>query len=112
MLADRAFVAAYEQTMEQHRDLVKRRKSIIEPVFGYFKSRLRFRRFLLRGLEKVTGEWQLLATVYNLRKLSKLVLQKPRNPSVGAAIPLVLSKSIPYDNRFAPFRLRVATVVV
>jgi transposase len=101
VLADRAFVAAYEQTMQQHRELVRRRKSIIEPVFGYLKSQLRFRRFLMRGLEKVTGEWSLMATVYNLRKLTKLLAGKPIHPDAGVAIPVALSKPISsnYFNR-------------
>ena len=34
-----------------------RRKTIVEPVFGQTKEARGFRRFLLRGLEKVNGEW-------------------------------------------------------
>jgi transposase len=33
------------------------RKQIPEPVFGIIKSALGFRQFLLRGLDKVRGEW-------------------------------------------------------
>jgi transposase len=46
-----------------------RRKAIVEPVFGYWKERWNFRRFLLRGLENVTAEWLLHCTTHNLRKL-------------------------------------------
>jgi transposase len=46
-----------------------RRKVIIEPVFGQIKSGLGFRTFLLRGLEKMTGEWKLVCLVHNLLKL-------------------------------------------
>ena len=37
-----------------------RRKVIIEPVFGQIKEGLGFRNFLLRGLEKMKGEWKLV----------------------------------------------------
>ncbi|HIE98193.1 MAG: IS1182 family transposase [Fuerstiella sp.] len=46
-----------------------RRKVIIEPVFGQIKSGLGFRTFLLRGLEKMKGEWNLVCLVHNLLKL-------------------------------------------
>ena len=45
-----------------------RRKVIVEPVFGQIKNR-GFRYFLLRGLEKVRGEWSLIALSHNLLKL-------------------------------------------
>ncbi len=46
-----------------------RRKVIVEPVFGQIKEARGFRRFSLRGLEQVRGEWQLVAAVHNLAKL-------------------------------------------
>lgn len=46
-----------------------RRKVIIEPVFGQIKEALGFRNFLLRGLEKMKGEWKLACLVHNLLKL-------------------------------------------
>ena len=45
-----------------------RRKVIVEPVFGQIKNR-GFRHFLLRGLQKVRGEWSLIAMSHNLLKL-------------------------------------------
>jgi transposase len=45
-----------------------RRKVIVEPVFGQIKNR-GFRQFLLRGLEKVRGEWALITLSHNLLKL-------------------------------------------
>jgi len=44
-----------------------RRKQTVEPVFGIIKSVLGFRQFSLRGLRKVTGEWNL---VYLTRHIS------------------------------------------
>ncbi len=46
-----------------------RRKVIIEPVFGQIKAGLGFRNFLLRGLEKMQGEWKLVCLTHNLLKL-------------------------------------------
>ena len=45
-----------------------RRKVIIEPVFGQIKQGLGFRNFLLRGLEKMQGEWKLVCLTHNLLK--------------------------------------------
>ena len=46
-----------------------RRKAIVEPVNGQIKESRGLRRFLLRGLERVTGEWHLIAATHNLLKL-------------------------------------------
>jgi transposase len=45
------------------------RKQIVEPVFGMIKSARGIREFLLRGLEKVSGEWQLICLTHNLLKI-------------------------------------------
>lgn len=47
----------------------KLRKEIVEPVFGQIKEVRGFRAFLLRGLEKVRGEWRLICLTHNLLKL-------------------------------------------
>jgi transposase len=46
------------------------RKQIVEPVFGQIKQAREFRQFLLRGENKVAGEWSLLCTAHNLLKLA------------------------------------------
>lgn len=45
------------------------RKQLPEPVFGQIKQARGFRQFLLRGIEKTGGEWQLICTGHNLLKL-------------------------------------------
>jgi transposase len=45
------------------------RKHIIEPVFGQIKSGRGIRKLLLRGLEKVSAEWQLICLTHNLLKV-------------------------------------------
>lgn len=48
------------------------RKQTPEPVFGVIKSVLGFRQFLLRGLEKVRGEWSLVTMAWNLKRMFAL----------------------------------------
>jgi len=45
------------------------RKHIVEPVFGQIKAARGIRKFLLRGLEKVSAEWQLICLTHNLLKI-------------------------------------------
>lgn len=49
--------------------LYARRKVIVEPVFGQIKEARGFRRFLLRGLQKIRGEWRLVCLSHNLLKI-------------------------------------------
>jgi transposase len=49
--------------------LYRRRKAIIEPVFGQIKEIRGFRRFLLRGIGAVSNEWALICLTHNLLKL-------------------------------------------
>jgi transposase len=54
------------------------RMATVEPVFGQIKQSRGFRQFLLRGLEKVDREWQLICTGHNLLKLFTSVRKSPR----------------------------------
>jgi hypothetical protein len=47
----------------------RRRKAIVEPVFGWVKHVLGFRQFSLRGLTKVLSEWNLVCLAINLRRM-------------------------------------------
>jgi transposase len=49
--------------------LYQKRAGIVEPVFGMIKETLGYRRFLLRGLQQVRGEWAIICTAFNLLKL-------------------------------------------
>jgi transposase len=51
-----------------------KRKTTSEPVFGILKEVMGFRRFLLRGLAAVQGEWRLVCLAFNLKRL--FVLQQ------------------------------------
>jgi hypothetical protein len=65
------------------------RKTIEEPVFGQIKGARGLDRFRLRGLEKVSGEWALLATTQNLLKLFRASLERPEptTPELQPGIP-------------------------
>ncbi len=57
----------------------------VEPVFGQIKQGRGFRQFLLRGMEKVQGEWSLVCTGHNLLRLFRFGGQthsKGRQPCV------------------------------
>jgi len=47
----------------------KRRKAIVEPVFGQIDTCQGRKALLLRGIEGAEGEWHLLIACHNLRKL-------------------------------------------
>lgn len=50
----------------------RQRACTVEPVFGIIKAVLGFRQFLLRGMGKVSGEWNLVCLAYNLKRLHRL----------------------------------------
>jgi hypothetical protein len=54
---------------ETGKALYKMRKAIVEPVFGQIKEVRNLRRFRLRGLKQVSGEWKLICATHNLLKL-------------------------------------------
>ena len=54
---------------EEGKQIYRVRKSTVEPVFGIIKEVLGFRQFLLRGVQKVSLEWDLVCTAYNVKRL-------------------------------------------
>jgi len=67
-----------------------RRQASVEPVVGIIKKVLGFEQFSLRGLQKVTLEWNLVCTAYNLKRLHKLLNpanQKPKAPKTPKPMP-------------------------
>ena len=51
------------------RQLYALRKQVPEPVFGIIKSVMGFRQFLLRGIDRVRGEWSLVTMAWNMKRL-------------------------------------------
>ena len=65
------------------------RMQTVEPVFGQIKQGRGFRQFLLRGLEKVSGEWLLICTGHNLLKLFRFRAAQPRETPTSGFAPSV-----------------------
>jgi transposase len=68
----RSEAAASMQTRlisDRGRATYRRRKAVVEPVFGQIREARGFRRFLTRGLSKVRNEWTLVCLTHNLLKL-------------------------------------------
>jgi transposase len=53
------------------RAILKQRGATVEPVFGWVKEGMGFRRWTFRGLDKVKTQWRLLCTAMNLLRLHK-----------------------------------------
>ena len=70
------WIAAMRAKMAQpgERARYRLRRQTVEPVFGIVKQSMGFRQFLLRGLEKVQGEWALVMLAYNCKRLHNLTL--------------------------------------
>ncbi len=57
-------------TSERGVRLRSERSTEVETVFGHIKHNMGFRRFMLRGKEKVNTEWGLISIAHNLRKMA------------------------------------------
>lgn len=66
-------------------DLGKRRKGLVEGVFGTLKTRQGARQVLLRGLANVRAEWTLLATAFNLQTLVRAAQGRYGTPAAALA---------------------------
>jgi transposase len=63
---------AHRLRTPQGKKLYGLRKQTPEPVFGIIKSVMGFRQFLLRGLDKVRGEWSLVTMAWNMKRMFAL----------------------------------------
>jgi hypothetical protein len=70
----------HEDVIERHRArmaqadaVMRRRKALAEHPFGTLKCRAGYRHFLLRGFDKVRGEWGLMALCYNFTRVLSIV---------------------------------------
>ena len=70
----------HEDVLERHRarmqgaeDRMRRRAELAEHPFGTLKCRAGYRHFLVRGFDKVRGEWSLMALCYNFSRVLKIV---------------------------------------
>jgi len=72
----------HEDVLERHRarmqsadadKLMRRRSAIVEHPFGTIKCRAGYRHFLVRGFNKVRGEWSLMALCYNFTRVLNIL---------------------------------------
>jgi hypothetical protein len=64
---------AHRLATPEGKALYAKRKTTSEPVFGVIKHVMGFRQFLLRGIEAVSGEWDLVSIAWNLRRMHTLI---------------------------------------
>ena len=57
---------------DEGREIYRKRKQSVEPVFGIIKSVLGFDQFLRRGFDAVNAEWNLVCTAYNLKRMWRI----------------------------------------
>jgi len=57
---------------ESGRARCRRRKALVEPVTGWIKEVLGFRRFNLRGEVTVRGEWNVVCLAVNLKRFHRV----------------------------------------
>ncbi|MEO6908716.1 MAG: transposase, partial [Abditibacteriaceae bacterium] len=67
------------------KETYSKRHQTVEPVFGIIKQALGFRQFLLRGIEKVSIEWNLITLAYNFKRLHTLSHEMTRGGVCPAA---------------------------
>ena len=72
--ADADAVTAMKHRLQtaEGKAIYSKRKSTVETVFGVIKEVLGFRRFHLRGLRGAEGEWSLVCTAWNLKRMYAL----------------------------------------
>ena len=64
---------SYKLKTKTGREKYKKRKHIVEPVFGWLKNVLGFRQLSLRGEANARAEWQLVCLSLNLRRMAALI---------------------------------------
>jgi hypothetical protein len=57
---------------DTEKEIYRKRKHTVEPVFGIIKEVLGFRRFSLRGEENTDKEWSLVCLAYNIKRMFNL----------------------------------------
>jgi transposase len=62
----------HELKTKRGRKLYALRKCTVEPVFGLIKQVMKFRQFMLRGLNSACGEWSLVCLAWNLKRMNAL----------------------------------------
>ena len=70
---------------EDSKGVYKKRKVIVEPVFGQIKNS-GFRGFSVRGKDKAAGEFSLVCAVHNIKKIAKAMIEGVVRPEYGKLV--------------------------
>lgn len=73
---------------EEGKNEYKKRMHIAEPPFGDMKFNLGYRHFLLRGIDKVRGEFNLMCIAHNIKKIMRYLIK------TGTSILCAVEKTI------------------
>src|SRR3954471_17604867 len=84
---------AHRLKTPEGRKLYALRKHTPEPVFGIIKAALGFRQFLLRGLDNVRSEWNLMTMAYNVKRM--FVLSGPCRRRMEGQTPIAPGRVTP-----------------
>lgn len=68
-----AVIDRHKERMKQAGTLMRQRACLVEHPFGTLKCRAGYRHFLVRGFDKVRGEWSLMALCYNLARVINIL---------------------------------------
>jgi transposase len=111
----------HEDVLDRHRTrmqgadkLMRRRSGIVEHPFGTIKCRAGYRHFLVRGFNKVRGEWSLMALCYNFTRLLNILGIERFMACVAKALPQTTTAilnliQIALDAVWTPWRPLAAT---
>lgn len=92
---------------EEGKQIYSKRHQTVEPIIGIIKEVMGFRQFLLRGLEKVAIEWDIVTLAYNFKRLHKLIQNKTREELCPAA-----AKNVNKEGKKGELREKLAAKVL
>jgi len=73
---------------ESSKEIYKKRKTIVEPVFGQIKKNMGFRGFSVRGFIKAGGEFSLVCAAHNIKKVVKSIGYKLKHLEENKLVPM------------------------
>ncbi len=85
--ADEGLMEAMAARVKAHPEKLRLRKQLCEHPFGTLKRWFGYSYFLVKGLEKVRSEWNLMTLAYNLKRVLNLVSLEKLMEAVGITKP-------------------------
>jgi len=79
-----------QMQQEESQKIYKKRKTIVEPVFGQIKANMGFQGFSVRGLMRAGGEFSLVCTVHNIKKIVHSIKREIVSFKEGTLLPMTI----------------------